>query len=88
VQAQFHEDHTATFSIINKNVPKIFVGAWKCLGHNCYQFCTALPLDATTKESINGELCFNHNDCKSPTGNVIIAAECLELSLERVSCCK
>ena len=88
VQAQFHEDGTATFSTISNNAPKTFVGAWKCLGHNCYKFCTKLPTAATTSVSADGEICFHQNDCKNGTGTVIINETDAALSLQRVSCCQ
>ncbi len=102
IEAQFHEDCTATIImpiVSGADAPvRIFVGAWKCLGRSCFKFCTintppgSTPPGNEASVRLNGEICFNNN-CFNPEGTATLRINQAEvpvsIALQRVSCdCK
>lgn len=97
VEVQFHKDGTATFFVFeSSSTPTLFVGAWKQLGHECIKFCSASPTSPTSRISLNGNICFDNENCRNLTGTVTLSTEGTTplaqettptISLQRVDCC-
>lgn len=98
VEAQFHEDGTATIFVFDESAPtRPYVGAWKQLGHKCIKFCTASPTSPTSRITLNGKICFDNQNCKNLSGTVtfstggntpLLQEPEITIALQRVDCCQ